>query len=103
MIIFYFFKAIKTSAFYKASKDLPLCSNQTLTTSPPIYEFTTLEPLPTDFYRMKGAVDEKEVTDEFTTDISNFDEKMEAVTEETLDSFDFSSEQPSYDEAEGKN
>jgi hypothetical protein len=28
---------------------------------------------------------------------------MEAVTEETLDSFDFSSEQPSYDEAEGKN
>jgi len=103
-IIFFFFKAIKTSAFYKASKDLPLCSNQTLTTSPPIYEFTTLEPLPTDFYRSKSTANEKEVTDGLTTDmdsINNLDnEEMEATSEESID---FSSEQPEYDENKGKN
>ncbi|XP_070497167.1 thioester-containing protein 1 allele R1-like [Chironomus tepperi] len=85
--------AMKTSTFYKAPEALPLCSNKTLTTSPPVYEFTTLEPLSTHFHHNKDLNHEFQSTDEFTTEgnISNFDDEIEPATEneEGLEDFDF--------------
>lgn len=75
----FFFIEIKSSLLYKVPQDLPACSNGTLSTSPPIYDFPSLEPLDVELAETTKGIERNLGVDEL-----NAEEEVEI--EESSDS-----------------